>query len=42
MYSKELKIVILKNRIAKLEKDIVNIHLLAKAKRQLRKLESEG
>lgn len=41
-YNKELQIVILKNRIEKLEKNFDNAKLVAKAKRRLRKLEANS
>ena len=40
LYSKEVKIMILKNRIEKLEKNFDNTKLVAKAKRRLRNIEA--
>ena len=40
LYSKEVKIMILKNRIEKLEKNFDNANLVAKAKRRLRNIEA--
>ena len=41
MFSKELKVNLLKNRISRLEiKPIVNARLIAKAKRRLKMLEA--
>lgn len=40
LYSKEVKIMILKNRIEKLEKNFDNAKLVAKAKRRLRNIEA--
>ena len=41
MFSRELQIMMLQNRIAKLERSFENTKLVAKAKRKLRKLEAE-
>lgn len=41
MFSKEIQILILQNRIEKLEKNFDNAKLVAKAKRRLRKLKAE-
>lgn len=40
MFTKEVQILILKNRIERLERNFENSKLVAKAKRRLRKLES--
>lgn len=41
MSNRELEIMKLQNRIAKLERNFENAKLVAKAKRRLRKLEAE-
>ena len=41
MVSKERQIMMLQNRIAKLERSFENAKLVAKVKRKLRKLEAE-